>query len=122
MYIIMYFVFLESFFLVFVVYIVFVFFFLKKIWLIEIIGPYECGFDCVSSTRLVFSYRFFLISILFIIFDVEISLMVSVPFFMVDGVGLSVFFIFIFILIVGLVYEYYYGSLDWLDYQVNKND
>lgn len=79
------------------------------------IRSYECGFDCISSTRLSFSYRFFLISILFIIFDVEISLIVPIPFIIMNSVGIILFFIFIFVLIIGLFYEYYYGSLDWLD-------
>lgn len=82
----------------------------------EIIRSYECGFDPKSGTRLVFSYKFFLISILFIIFDVEISLIISIPFFIIKELGLLVFLIFIFVLFLGLLYEYYYGSLDWLLY------
>lgn len=54
---------------------------------IEGIRSYECGFDPYSSTRLTFSYRFYLISVLFIIFDVEISLILSIPF-RVDLVGI----------------------------------
>lgn len=90
--------------------------FYKNIFRMEMMSSYECGFDPRSMARLVFSYRFFLISILFIIFDVEISLMVSVPFFIINRMGLLIFLIFMFVLIVGLLYEYYYGSLDWLRY------
>jgi len=46
----------------------------------ESLSPYECGFDPNSLTRVTFSYRFFLISILFLIFDVEIALILPIPF------------------------------------------
>lgn len=101
--------------MVFIVYILFILIFYKSIKDIEVIRPYECGFDSNSFTRLTFSYRFFLISILFIIFDVEISLILPVPFLLGREIGIFIFFIFLFILVVGLLYEYYYGSLDWLD-------
>lgn len=90
--------------------------FYKGLIYIEIISSYECGFDIKSKARLVFSYKFFLISILFVIFDVEISLIISIPFFIIRELGVLIFLIFIFILIIGLIYEYYYGSLDWLQY------
>lgn len=104
-----------SLFLVGLVYFLFVLVFYKREYYIEILRCYECGFDPYSSTRMFFSYRFFLISILFIIFDVEISLMLPVPF-VFREMGIFIFFFFIFILLLGLVYEYFYGSLDWLDY------
>lgn len=81
----------------------------------ESIRSYECGFEPGSYTRIFFSYRFFLISILFIIFDVEISLMLPVPFLIVRELGLWIFIIFLIILILGLMYEYICGSLDWLE-------
>nr|YP_010297089.1 NADH dehydrogenase subunit 3 [Plator insolens]UMI39149.1 NADH dehydrogenase subunit 3 [Plator insolens] len=80
----------------------------------EMISCYECGFEPYSLTRQTFSYRFYLISILFVIFDVEIALILPVPFLIDFEVGLWVFMIFIMVLIVGLVYEYYCGSLEWL--------
>lgn len=86
----------------------------------ESIRPYECGFDPNSFTRIVFSYRFFLISILFIIFDVEISLILPIPFLLIRVLGLWVFILFVCVLILGLLYEYNYGSLDWLDNIVSK--
>jgi len=46
----------------------------------EMISPYECGFNPIGGARRMFSYRFFLISILFLIFDVEISLIMAIPF------------------------------------------
>lgn len=112
---------LRSLVLVGLVYFLFLLIFYKREVLFETLSSYECGFDAYSSTRLVFSYRFFLISILFIIFDVEISLMLPIPFLLLRELGIVVFFLFIFILLVGLVYEYFYGSLDWLDYYMVKS-
>nr|YP_010219072.1 NADH dehydrogenase subunit 3 [Phoneutria boliviensis]UBY46225.1 NADH dehydrogenase subunit 3 [Phoneutria boliviensis] len=106
----------ESVILVMAVYFLFYFLFYKKETYFEMISSYECGFDPKSEARFVFSYKFFMVSILFIIFDVEISLMISIPFFMISELGLFIFFFFVFVLIVGLLYEYYYGSLDWLLY------
>lgn len=113
---IVFFVLMESLFLVGLVYILFFLLFYKKNSYIEILSCYECGFEPNSSTRLVFSYRFFLISILFIIFDVEISLILPIPFLFVRDVGIIVFIIFILVLLIGLIYEYFYGSLEWLSY------
>nr|YP_009158055.1 NADH dehydrogenase subunit 3 [Carrhotus xanthogramma]AKH36471.1 NADH dehydrogenase subunit 3 [Carrhotus xanthogramma] len=105
----------ESILLVIVVYLIFVFIFYKNSVDMEGISSYECGFEPGSYTRLTFSYRFFLISILFIIFDVEISLMLPIPFIMDSEIGMWVFSMFLFILLVGLMYEYMCGSLDWLE-------
>lgn len=101
--------------LVILVYIIFVVIIYKKILDIERIRSYECGFDSISFTRFSFSYRFFLISILFIIFDVEISLILPIPFLMERDLGLWIFSLFLVILIIGLIYEYICGSLDWLE-------
>lgn len=109
---IFYFVFVEGLILVILVYFLFFIIFYKNIIYNEMISSYECGFDPKSITRLVFSYKFYIISILFIIFDVEISLMISIPFFIIKELGLLIFYIFILILVLGLLYEYYYGSLD----------
>lgn len=106
---------IESIFLVVVVYIVFIIVFYKNLIDIEGVRSYECGFDPGSYTRMFFSYRFFLISILFIIFDVEISLILPIPFLMERDLGFWVFIIFLIVLILGLIYEYMCGSLDWLD-------
>lgn len=78
----------------------------------EILRIYECGFESKSKTRASFSYRFFLISILFIIFDVEISIIIPIPFLISRNLGIWMFNIFILVLIVGLIYEYWYGSLN----------
>nr|YP_010406822.1 NADH dehydrogenase subunit 3 [Pardosa pusiola]URC16623.1 NADH dehydrogenase subunit 3 [Pardosa pusiola] len=117
----MFFVLFGSLFLVGLVYFLFLLVFYKSEYYMEILSCYECGFEPHSSTRMFFSYRFFLISILFIIFDVEISLMLPVPF-MFSELGVLVFFSFILILLLGLVYEYFYGSLDWLGYYKVKDN
>lgn len=85
----------------------------KKLGDFERSSSYECGFILCSRTRIIFSYRFFLISILFLIFDIEIVLILCIPF--LRGVNsILIFMLFIIILIRGLIYEYYYGSLNWL--------
>lgn len=106
---------IESILLVFLVYFIFIFIFYKLLKDIEFISRYECGFDSNCFTRLTFSYRFFIISILFIIFDVEISLILPIPYLIEEDFSIFIFYIFISILIVGFIYEYYYGSLEWLD-------
>nr|QHF17846.1 NADH dehydrogenase subunit 3 [Acrotaeniostola dissimilis] len=79
-------------------------------------SPFECGFDPKSSSRLPFSLRFFLITIIFLIFDVEIALILP----MILIINLSNIFIwsitsiiFIFILIIGLYHEWNQGMLNW---------
>nr|QII41607.1 NADH dehydrogenase subunit 3 [Argyroneta aquatica] len=102
-----------AFFIVGFVYFVFCLVFYKEMKGFEIMSSYECGFDPNSLTRLGFSYRFFLISILFLIFDVEVSLMLPVPFLISSFSSVWVFLLFILVLILGLLYEYYCGSLEW---------
>lgn len=101
--------------LVGVVYFLFLLIYYKRIIEIERISSYECGFNPRVSTRLEFSYRFFLISILFIIFDVEIALLLPVPFVSGRIIILWLFIVFIIILVCGLLYESIWGSLDWLN-------
>nr|YP_009655372.1 NADH dehydrogenase subunit 3 [Epeus alboguttatus]QCL18089.1 NADH dehydrogenase subunit 3 [Epeus alboguttatus] len=106
---------IESLLLIMVVYNLFMLLFYKLMMDMESISSYECGFEPNSYTRMFFSYRFFLISILFIIFDVEISLLLPVPFLMESEVGLWLFLMFLLILVMGLMYEYWWGSLNWLE-------
>nr|YP_010952413.1 NADH dehydrogenase subunit 3 [Pseudabris hingstoni]WMQ52507.1 NADH dehydrogenase subunit 3 [Pseudabris hingstoni] len=79
-------------------------------------SPFECGFDPKSSARLPFSLHFFLIAVIFIIFDVEITLLlpliVSLP--MSNLISyFIVMLLFISILITGLFHEWNQGALDW---------
>lgn len=78
-------------------------------------SPFECGFDRNSSSRLPFSLRFFLITIIFLIFDVEIVVLLPA----IYGVNQSiliywvlVFILFIFILFLGLIHEWKQGALN----------
>nr|APH08735.1 NADH dehydrogenase subunit 3 [Tomopleura sp. JEU-2016] len=79
-------------------------------------SPFECGFDPIKSARLPFSLRFFLLAIIFLIFDVEIVLLFPILVSMSSSMSLSLMwglFIFLVILIVGLFHEWNEGSLDW---------
>nr|UZT67465.1 NADH dehydrogenase subunit 3 [Pujadella villari] len=77
---------------------------------------FECGFDNMSMLRLPFSLHFYMISIIFLIFDVEISLIFPV----IKSLNLmlvknsDVFMVILIILIYGLYYEWWEGSLSWL--------
>jgi len=79
--------------------------------------PYECGFDPVHSARTPFSLRFFLLAIIFLIFDVEVAVLFPIIFVlagdrMVAGVGRLLFFLSF--LLVGLFHEWREGSLEWV--------
>nr|AXA45329.1 NADH dehydrogenase subunit 3 [Anguloclavus sp. 2 MNHN IM 2013-9661] len=79
-------------------------------------SPFECGFDPIKSARLPFSMRFFLLAIIFLIFDVEIVLLFPILASMMSSISLSLMmglFIFLVVLIVGLFHEWNEGSLDW---------
>nr|AXS65125.1 NADH dehydrogenase subunit 3 [Monotomidae sp. KM-2017] len=80
-------------------------------------SPFECGFDPKSTARLPFSLQFFLIAIIFLIFDVEITLLL--PFIMIiKFTNMFMLFtlitIFSFILIIGLYHEWNQGALQWI--------
>jgi NADH:ubiquinone oxidoreductase subunit 3 (subunit A) len=76
---------------------------------------YECGFDPFSDAREPFYVKFYLISILFIIFDVEVVFFFpwAISFKQLFFFGYYIMYIFIVILIIGFVYEWKKGSLDW---------
>nr|YP_010360281.1 NADH dehydrogenase subunit 3 [Nassarius gregarius]UNQ32892.1 NADH dehydrogenase subunit 3 [Nassarius gregarius] len=78
-------------------------------------SPFECGFDPIKSARLPFSMRFFLLAIIFLIFDVEIVLLFPVLASMTGSFSLPLMigtFIFLMILILGLFHEWNEGLLD----------
>nr|QID04138.1 NADH dehydrogenase subunit 3 [Dacus ciliatus] len=79
-------------------------------------SPFECGFDPKSSSRLPFSLRFFLITIIFLIFDVEIALILPMILIISSSnilIWTSTSIIFIIILIIGLYHEWNQGMLNW---------
>ena len=88
----------------------------------EIITPFECGFDPNHSLRAPFSLRFFLVTLAFLVFDIEIALILPVPLDMLINAGsyyLSFSFI-MFILWLGALYEWNSGALEW-KWALNKN-
>nr|AET13212.1 NADH dehydrogenase subunit 3 [Catostylus mosaicus] len=81
----------------------------------EKVSVYECGFSPYDNPGNPISIRFFLIGILFLIFDLEISLLFpwSISSYLTSIVGIWVIFMFLFILTWGLVYEWIKGGLEW---------
>ena len=78
-------------------------------------SAYECGFENFSDARMKFDIRFYLIAILFIIFDLEIAFLFPWAVSLSDlGItGLIAMGVFLFILIIGFIYEWKKGALDW---------
>jgi len=84
----------------------------------EELSSYECGFEHHRLSRLPFSFRYFLLTLIFLLFDLEVILLLGVAytssFSRIFHFHLIVCLIFLLGLILGLLYEYYLGSLDWL--------
>nr|AXS65886.1 NADH dehydrogenase subunit 3 [Bostrichoidea sp. 4 KM-2017] len=79
-------------------------------------SPFECGFDPKSSPRIPFSLHFFLIAIIFVIFDIEIALLLPMIFTLKISnlMNFSLMFLFfIMILIIGIYHEWNQGMLNW---------
>nr|WCD24040.1 NADH dehydrogenase subunit 3 [Mancinella alouina] len=79
-------------------------------------SPFECGFDPIKSARIPFSLRFFLLAIIFLIFDVEIVLLFPILVSMTSSFSMPLMFslfVFLMILVIGLFHEWNEGSLDW---------
>nr|QRC77970.1 NADH dehydrogenase subunit 3 [Pennahia anea] len=84
----------------------------------EKLTPYECGFDPFGTARLPFSLRFFLTAILFLLFDLEIALLLPLPWGNQLSSPLLSFFwatTILILLTLGLVYEWLKGGLDWAE-------
>ena len=77
-------------------------------------SPFECGFDPLNSSRTPFSIRFFVITLVFLIFDVEITLLLPVVFLNVSIIGTYLVVFFSFILTIGLLCEWKEGALRWI--------
>nr|ABB96804.1 NADH dehydrogenase subunit 3 [Mionectes oleagineus] len=84
----------------------------------EKLSPYECGFDPLGSARLPFSIRFFLIAILFLLFDLEIALLLPLPWatqLQSPLTTLTWTSTIILVLTLGLIYEWAQGGLEWAE-------
>jgi NADH-quinone oxidoreductase subunit A len=78
-------------------------------------SPYECGFEAFEDARMKFDVRYYLVAILFIIFDLEIAFLFpwAVVLDQIGLFGLIAMAIFLGILIVGFIYEWKKGALEW---------
>jgi len=78
-------------------------------------SPYECGFEAFGDSRMKFDVRYYLVAILFIIFDLEIAFMfpwaVALPH--IGIVGYLAMVVFLAILVIGFIYEWKKGALEW---------
>nr|YP_010230757.1 NADH dehydrogenase subunit 3 [Cacatua goffiniana]QSV10433.1 NADH dehydrogenase subunit 3 [Cacatua goffiniana] len=84
----------------------------------EKLSPYECGFDPLGSARLPFSIRFFLVAILFLLFDLEIALLLPLPWatqLKYPTTTLLWTSTIILLLTLGLIYEWAQGGLEWAE-------
>nr|YP_009935090.1 NADH dehydrogenase subunit 3 [Mesembrinibis cayennensis]QNS22919.1 NADH dehydrogenase subunit 3 [Mesembrinibis cayennensis] len=84
----------------------------------EKLSPYECGFDPLGSARLPFSIRFFLVAILFLLFDLEIALLLPLPWaiqLQSPTTTLTWASAIIILLTLGLIYEWAQGGLEWAE-------
>jgi len=78
-------------------------------------APYECGFDAFEDARMKFDVRYYLVAILFIIFDLEIAFLFpwAVVLKTIGMVGFVAMLVFLGILVVGFIYEWKKGALEW---------
>nr|AER41334.1 NADH dehydrogenase subunit III [Carpodacus roborowskii] len=84
----------------------------------EKLSPYECGFDPLGSARLPFSIRFFLVAILFLLFDLEIALLLPLPWaIQLDSPTTTLTWasLLLLLLTLGLIYEWIQGGLEWAE-------
>lgn len=79
------------------------------------VSPYECGFEPFETARIKFDVRYYLVAILFIIFDLEIVFLFSwaVSLNKIGVTGLLAMAAFLFVLVVGFIYEWQKGALEW---------
>ena len=81
----------------------------------EKLSPYECGFEAFEDARMKFDVRYYLVAILFILFDLEIAFLfpwaVVLP--EIGFFGFAAMMIFLAVLVVGFIYEWKKGALEW---------
>ena len=81
----------------------------------EKLSPYECGFEAFEDARMKFDVRYYLVAILFILFDLEIAFLFpwAVVFDQIGMTGFLAMMLFLAILVVGFIYEWKKGALEW---------
>ena len=81
----------------------------------EKLSPYECGFEAFEDSRMKFDVRYYLVAILFIVFDLEIAFLFpwAVALDSVGIVALAAMGVFLLVLVVGFIYEWKKGALEW---------
>ena len=81
----------------------------------EKLSPYECGFEAFEDARMKFDVRYYLVAILFILFDLEIAFLFPWAVVLQDigFFGFAAMMIFLAILVVGFIYEWKKGALEW---------
>jgi len=81
----------------------------------EKLSPYECGFEAFEDARMKFDVRYYLVAILFILFDLEIAFLFpwAVALREIGATGFWAMMVFLAILVVGFAYEWKQGALDW---------
>ncbi len=79
------------------------------------LSPYECGFEAFEDSRMKFDVRYYLVAILFIVFDLEIAFLFpwAVALKKIGLAGLAAMGVFLAILVVGFIYEWRKGALEW---------
>lgn len=79
------------------------------------LSPYECGFEPFSEARAPFDIKFYLVAILFIIFDLETAFLFpwAVAVRKLGWLGFSAIIMFLFLLVIGFIYEWRMGALEW---------
>lgn len=78
-------------------------------------SPYECGFEAFEDARMKFDVRYYLVAILFILFDLEIAFLFpwAVVLQEIGLFGFLAMMVFLFVLVVGFIYEWKKGALEW---------
>ena len=81
----------------------------------EKLSPYECGFEAFEDARMKFDVRYYLVAILFILFDLEIAFLFpwAIVLQEIGTFGLLSMIVFLAILVIGFIYEWKKGALEW---------
>lgn len=83
----------------------------------EELSPYECGFEHHNMSRIPFSLRYFFLTLIFLLFDLEIVFILFLPYYLLSSFyifSLCILFVFVLILYLSLIYEWNDGTLEWL--------